>query len=295
MPYISICIPAFNAIKFLPETLAAVQKQTLNDWELIVVEDGSDDGTQKFVQEFSLSTKNPVKYIRHDCNKGLPSTRNRGIAAAEGEYIALLDADDLWDPHHLEYLSTLAQRSAVMVHSVSVLFSESIEKPIQKRIPVAGVPIIESLYDGRTIIQPSSVLIHHKILQQIGPFDERFRNGLGEDIDYWLRIASAGFPIQCNGKETCFYRKHLNALSHQSAKLTEGTARVRLKHINAPVFTPQTRKKIASDYFAAAARMQLRGEPRHAKILYWESIKLVPARLDRLLLLILSWIFSKIR
>ena len=80
-PLISICIPAFRAERFLAETLASVRAQTFTDWELIVTEDGSRDRTEEIVRAFAASVAQPVRYTRHDPNRGLPAIGNALPAA----------------------------------------------------------------------------------------------------------------------------------------------------------------------------------------------------------------------
>src|SRR5688572_7380498 len=106
-PLISICIPAFHAENFLPAALESVRAQRFTDWELIVTEDGSRDSTEEIVREFARTVSQPVRYDRHEQNLGRPATRNTGIAAATAEWIALLDADDVWTTGHLEAAAAL--------------------------------------------------------------------------------------------------------------------------------------------------------------------------------------------
>src|SRR5688500_1011009 len=102
VPRISICIPAYKAERYFEATLASVRAQTFSDWELIVVEDGSRDRTEEIVQDFGRQGQQPVRYFRHDQNQGLSATRNTGFAQARADVLALLDADDLWRPEHLQ-------------------------------------------------------------------------------------------------------------------------------------------------------------------------------------------------
>src|SRR5687767_8608489 len=101
MPLISICIPSYKADKYLGAALASVKEQTLTDWEVIVTEDGSKDRAEEIVKEFAATVTQTVVYQRHEVNRGLPATRNTSIAAARGEFIAFLDADDKWVAGHL--------------------------------------------------------------------------------------------------------------------------------------------------------------------------------------------------
>src|SRR5262245_29166396 len=102
-PVVSIVIPAYKADHYLPDALQSVRNQTFKDWELIVVEDGTRDNTEKLVRDFAETVlPRRVTYLRHDKNQGLPATRNAAIQAAKGEFIALLDHDDIWNDNHLE-------------------------------------------------------------------------------------------------------------------------------------------------------------------------------------------------
>ena len=100
MPKVSVVIPAYNAEKFIAETIQSVLNQTFQDFEVIVVNDGSQDKTPEIVQEFCNQDQR-VQLI-NKANSGVSDTRNLGMSLAKGEYIALLDADDLWMPTYLE-------------------------------------------------------------------------------------------------------------------------------------------------------------------------------------------------
>jgi glycosyltransferase involved in cell wall biosynthesis len=98
MPKVTIIIPAYNAMKYLPETLESVQEQTLTDFEVLIINDGSSDG---IVEWASQITDLRVRLISQE-NQGTAVARNTGIVESQGEYIAFLDADDIWEPTKLE-------------------------------------------------------------------------------------------------------------------------------------------------------------------------------------------------
>ena len=101
MPLVSIILPTFNRAPFLPEAFASIDAQTFNDWECVVVDDGSTDNTEAIVRAWTPSVTQGVKYVKQE-NKGAYGARNTGLNHATGEYIAFFDSDDLWLPHHLE-------------------------------------------------------------------------------------------------------------------------------------------------------------------------------------------------
>ncbi len=101
MPIVSIILPTYNREKFLPEAFAAIASQTFTDWELIIVDDGSTDGTRELVPQLTADFPQPVRYIYQE-NQGAYGARNTGLDHATGKYIAFYDSDDLWLPHHLK-------------------------------------------------------------------------------------------------------------------------------------------------------------------------------------------------
>jgi len=290
---LSICIPAYNAAKFLPETLESVAAQTCSDWELVVVDDGSTDATISIVEEFSQRLRQPVRLIRHEENRGLPASRNSAYAAAKGDYIALLDSDDLWTPEHLEGLVRKADSRVVMVHSSSLLFQEHPQNVTMKREAPAGGTVLENLFAGDYIIQPSSVMLHRQVVERVGLVRGFDASGLGEDIDYWIRVARSPFPIEWNRAETCLYRKHATAMSGKSAILTEATGRVRLSHLDAPARSLAWRRRIAAGFLAAAGKMNFRNNPSRAAELYSQAWRLRPDYVQRLVFAFLAKIRSR--
>src|SRR4028119_1857024 len=98
MPKVSVIIPAYNAMAYLPETLESVINQTFTDFEVLIINDGSPDGIVEWASEIKDSR---VKLISQE-NQGLSGARNTGIWSSQGEYLAFLDADDIWEPTKLE-------------------------------------------------------------------------------------------------------------------------------------------------------------------------------------------------
>ena len=265
MPKVSICIPAYKAAAYLPEALGSVRTQTFTDWELIVTEDGSDDGTKSLVEAFAQTVSQPVVYQRHPENRGLPATRNTGIAAARAEYLALLDADDYWDARHLEtLLSVLSATGADLAHSGSILFDSATGRHLETRAPGGETQgrFPQSLFLGDYIIQPSSIALRREMWKLVGGFDESFR--YVEDREMWLRLARAGAHFRFTGENTCHYRKHGDALSTHAADMAIAGARVFEKHLDWTAIPAAIRRQSACDAWIASARILQRTEPRRA-------------------------------
>ena len=272
MPLVSICIPAYHAEKYLAETLESVRGQTFAEWELIVVEDGSKDGTEALVNAFAQSVPQPVRYLRHEVNQGLPATRNTGIAASWGDFIALLDSDDCWLPEHLEIaVAKMCETGADLVHSGSILFESATGRELEIRAPspaaIERVPL--SFFLGEYLIQPSSVLLRKSLWERAGGFDPAFRHV--EDAEMWMRCARSGGRFLYTGRNTCRYRKHNAALSAQSAEMALASARALQKQIDWEAIPKTVRRNVISGAWMAAARILRRGKPRLAAECAWQA------------------------
>ena len=284
---VSICIPAYNARTYLPQALESVRAQTFSDWELIVTEDGSDDGTDGLVAEFAKSVSQAVRFHRHEKNKGLPATRNSGISGALGEYVALLDADDYWATEHLaDLMAKLAETGADVVHSGSILFDSDSGQTLEVRAPTAKAvrdfPV--SLFVADYIIQPASVVLSKALWTRVGGFNESFR--YVEDREMWLRCARVGARFVFTGRDTCYYRKHATALSTHAAEMAIAGARVFEQHLDWTEIPEELRVRSAVETWVAGARILQRTEPRRASKLLLRAQRISP-RLTRLL-----WVFA---
>ena len=265
-PFISICVPAYRAESYLAETLASVRALTFPDWELIVTVDGSRDSTEKIVQDFAATVSQGVRYTRHDANRGLPATRNTGLSAARGQWLALLDADDVWRSDHLERCLAVAPASGpALVFGGSSIFDTTTGQEIERREPPNG-PIdglTGALFDGQLIIQPAAAMFNRAAYSLVGGFDSRFP--ICNDFDYWLRCGRAGVSFFYNGALTLRYRKHPGAMSRKSAALIAESAEVLLVNSRGfPGRKPADARRAARRRFLNAARITRSAEPAAA-------------------------------
>jgi glycosyltransferase involved in cell wall biosynthesis len=267
---ISICIPAFNAGRYLSATLAAVRGQAHPGWELIVTEDGSTESVEALVLDFAQTVSQRVVYQRHEANRGLPATRNTGIAAAGSEWIALLDSDDLWARDHLADLASCARQKprADFVHSGSVLFDSESGRQLEIRAPSPAAlgDYPRSLYLGHYVVQPSSVLIKKELWARVGGFNPAYR--YVEDREMWLRCARAGAVFAYTGRNTCLYRKHAAALTTHAGPMALASAEALQQHLDWNVTAPEIRRKITAEAWISAGRIALRAAPRAARLYF---------------------------
>ena len=200
-PLFSIIIPVFNREKFIEKSVKSVISQTYDNWELIVIDDASNDGTTKILERIK---DKKIKIIRNEKNIERSATRNRGIKLAKGEYICFLDSDDYYLPNHL---SNLNNRIINSVQKVAVYATNCIKiTPLGKHyIDLKRDPKFSSVEQViRHHIPCISVAIHRRILNRY-QFDEYMF--INEDVDLFARIA-VDYPILYIPERTVVWRIH---------------------------------------------------------------------------------------
>ena len=181
---ISVIIPTFNRRKNLNRTINSVLNQTFQPFEIIVVDDGSTDGTKEWIPYYYPN----IKYI-YQSNAGVSAARNKGINIAKGDWLAFLDSDDEWFPKKLEKQRKVLNENpdGVFCHTNEIWIKNGIRINQGKRHQKFGGNIFE-LCLNFCLISPSSVVLNKSILKEVGVFDEKMP--ICEDYDLWLRITS---------------------------------------------------------------------------------------------------------
>jgi glycosyltransferase involved in cell wall biosynthesis len=221
MPRVTVLVTCYNHLAFLKEALASVRAQTFQDYEILAVDDGSSDGTRDFLAEQNLRT------LFNETNLGTYGSLNAGIAAANGQWIAILNDDDLWAPTKLEEQMKLAEKYP-FVHTSGTFIDDA-------GVRIEGAPLgfpFPHLPSGSVLPQlvtrnqviVSSVLVRKDAVLEAGGFDPSFY-GYG-DWHLWLRLARRhefGFvdlPLT-------HYRVHANQASRDNRKMEAESLRVR--------------------------------------------------------------------
>ena len=220
-PKISVIIPTYNRKHTLKRAIQSVHLQSLPPFEIIVVDDGSNDGTKEWVRQ-----KYPnVKYIYQE-NSGVSSARNKGIKIARGDWIALLDSDDEWLPNKLnKQIDKIKSNLDVKIlHSNEIWIRNGLRVNQMKKHKKQGGYIFERCL-SLCCISPSSVLFKKNILDKVGLFDESLP--VCEDYDMWLKICSSEEVLFTQDKLTYKYGGHKDQLS----KSYWGMDRFRIKSI----------------------------------------------------------------
>ncbi|MBW4641974.1 MAG: glycosyltransferase [Goleter apudmare HA4340-LM2] len=220
MPKTSVIIPAYNAEKTIAETIESVQKQTFSDFELIVINDGSKDRTVEIVETIQDERLQIFSYE----NGGVPVARNRGISYATGEFIAFLDADDLWTADKLELqLMALEQNPKAGVAYSWTCFMDVDEqgKPLSflpsPKYAFSG-HVYEKLLVSDFIHNGSNTLIRRQALESTGGFDPACPGCA--DWDYWLRLSTRWYFVVMP-KHQILYRRTPGAMSSNIEKMKE--------------------------------------------------------------------------
>jgi len=187
MPKVSVIIPAYKAITYLPETMEDVLSQTFDNFEVIVVNDGSTDETEQWVSQIADSR---VKLISQE-NRGLAGARNTGINHARGKFIAFLDADDLWEPTKLEkQVRILEENSEVgLVYTWVAYIDEQGKSTGRVFKNQAEGDVWKELIEHNIVECGSVAMVRRYCFETCGVFDRNLGSFV-EDWDMWLRIAS---------------------------------------------------------------------------------------------------------
>jgi len=182
-PKVSVIIPTYNRRELVQEAIDSVLAQTYTDYEIIVVDDGSTDGTREALQE---RYGDRIRYVWQE-NQGESAARNRGIEMARGEYIAFLDSDDVWLPEKLSKQVNLLDYSPEvgLVCCYEHKVNES-GKPLPGLEKDCQNITFQNLCLRNLVGSTSTVVIRKQILTQVGEFDDSIR--YGEDWDLWLRV-----------------------------------------------------------------------------------------------------------
>ena len=240
-PLVSVVIPAYNAEAFIEATLTSVLKQTYQQLEILVVDDGSNDRTPELVGAISKLDRRVV--LLQQANSGVAAARNLGIRQAKGEFIAPLDADDIWYPQNLEKqvdCIVAAGDQVGLVYSWSIDIDEDSQPTGRVRACRIEGNVYTTLLLHNFIANASSVLIRKACLDQVGGYDTALKQQQGqggEDWDLYLRIAEH-YEFRVVPEFLVSYRKLPSSMSTDSRQMAHSLAliwqKIRQQHPHIP-------------------------------------------------------------
>lgn len=262
---ISVITPAYNAEKYLAETVRSVQAQTHTAWELIIVNDGSRDGTGPLAD--ALAAADPRIRVVHQVNAGVAAARNRGFAMSAdlAEYALFLDNDDVLEPDALDRLvAVLAANPAALAAYGLARFIDGEGKPTrleeaessgrrrrsvrQGRLidhPLTDAVSFSMLVHQNMIITPGMVLIRRPVLYTVGLFDGAVSST--NDWDMWMRIVRQG-AILFTDAVVLSYRLHDSNASGSGQHMRAAEMRLRVKTFQDPALSPEQRRAVLDGF-----------------------------------------------
>ena len=218
-PTISVILPVYNGEKTVGATIRSVLEQQFDDFELLIIDDGSTDQTPDVLKVFS----DPRIAVHSFENKGLAASRNRGIRLAAGEFVAFIDADDLWTADKLtDQLNALRSKTdAGLAYSLTDCIDID-GKRIGPASHVAHDGHVYSRLMARNFVDSgSNPLVRREVFDAVGGFDERLE--AAEDWDFYLRVAHR-YPFICLPKAQILYRIHGQTMSANSLRQQQASA-----------------------------------------------------------------------
>jgi len=263
---ISVIIPTYNRKKTLARAIQSVINQSLSPFEILIIDDGSNDGTEEWVKENFQN----IKYIYQN-NHGVSSARNIGIENAYGDWVAFLDSDDEWLPNKLfEQVKSIQSNPKIkFFHTNEIWIRNGVRVNQMKKHKKYGGYIFEKCLDICRV-SPSSVLIQKEVFDNIGIFDESLR--VCEDYDLWLRITSK-YPVVFLDIPLIYkYGGHADQLS----KVNDGIESYRIQSLEKIIksgFLSNEQKVMAINALVNKMKIYSKGLKKRKKLAAFQDIK----------------------
>jgi glycosyltransferase involved in cell wall biosynthesis len=279
---ISVLIAAYRAAPFLPAALACVTAQTHPDWELIVVEDGSRDGTEQLVGAFAA--QHPSRRVVYDNlgeNRGVAAARNRLFSLAQGDAVAFLDADDEWQSTHLADLAGVlgnGQGVALAISGIELWDGDN-HRTLGNYLPAERcLAEPRFMLFQQSFIQTSScVALPLATVKRTGWIDENLK--IGEDRDYWFRCFATEGALGCTRKITCRYTKHAGSSMTKTLRVASDTVAFYRKYAADSSLPASLRRRLLADALVTHARLVRQTDRRLARQSVREAVRLWPRAL----------------
>jgi glycosyltransferase involved in cell wall biosynthesis len=262
-PSISAVVAAYQAERWIGEALESILSQTRPPDEVVVVDDGSTDGTAHELRRFGKK----VRIIRQS-NRGCPAAFNTAFRAARCDFVAMCGSDDIWRPCKLEW-----QAEAIQAHSdADVLFGHAVligqREGEYCRPPSIGLldsaALRDALYRECVLCAPS-VVIRRSLFERLGPFLEDFG---ADDYEYWFRCLRAGAHFYYDPRPLLSWRQHEDNLTQQTAWMDHCSRQVRIWYA-----ADVSDRAIADDHFRTGRKLVDEGHPRKARQAFHDSLR----------------------
>ncbi len=210
-PQVSVVIPVWNGERYLKQAIESILAQDFTDLELVIVDDGSTDGSAEIAAGFA---RDPRLRILTQGNAGVVAARNTGLRAARAELVAFLDSDDIAQPDRLskQVAYLLAHPEVAVVGSHITYFDDNHGQLRTQEFPTGSMHVAKALEAGNPLAQPA-VMLHKSMAMAVGGYRDAFKFG-AEDYDLWLRLGEK-HPLDNLPEALTRYRIHPESLTHR--------------------------------------------------------------------------------
>lgn len=269
-PFISVVIPTYNRLELLKQTVDSVRGQTFRDFEIVVVDDGSTDGTREWLQE-----QTDLRCLTQP-NSGIATSRNNGAAAARGRWFAFLDHDDLWAREKLQIQADFIEDNpdVALVAARHVRLGKKYSTP-PRPTWIKG-DLLEKVF-SESFIHTSSVVIKREVFEKIGGFPARYR--FADEFDVWLKIAR-DYAIAFVDLPLVFIRFYEANTSHDRIGVRTDTFDILMKNYDPERIARPIFLRTLSDHDISFGRACLKaGDMAEALKWFRSSIDRTPFRL----------------
>jgi glycosyltransferase involved in cell wall biosynthesis len=267
MPTVDVIMPAYNAARFLPMAIESVMAQTFEDWRILLVDDGSTDNTAEVVVPFVERLGPKLRYIRQQ-NSGVSAARNHAIRNSSAEFLAMLDADDVWLPNRLfESLKCFEKRpqaglSYGLISRITPA-GEIIDTFGGNDSRYADGHIAPHIYMRRVDLPCATVMLRKSCIDEVGMFDETLE--ATEDRDLWLRIAFR-YEVAVTSNVVAYYRTSPDSLTTDPERMLKAQMRFIEKHYGAPGCGVWARRTVLSNIYRQRAETFANRDQRVAAV-----------------------------
>lgn len=233
---ISIIVPIYNTEAYLAETIESVLAQTYSDWELLLIDDGSSDGSS-FICKKYMDQDRRISY-HFKSNGGQASARNLGIEKSNGNWIAFLDADDIWLPEKLaNQLKDIDEKQPDFLYGMGYYYYPEKDEQLESYDWITGErsgdEFFQILYKS-CAVNTNTVLVKKSLFDLVGLFNEDPIMRGTEDWDLWLRIAQKVDKVYGSSNRDVYYRIHGGGIHHQHIRMLTGKAAIYAQYDNDP-------------------------------------------------------------
>jgi glycosyltransferase involved in cell wall biosynthesis len=221
MAAVSVIMPAYNVAPYIGAAIESVRAQTLADWELLIADDDSTDNTVAVAETYAAIDPR-IRLIRRRENGGISAARNSALGESTGEFLAILDSDDVWEPRYLQAQLNIFARypgTDIVTGNAWYLGGPRHGLPARPWPDSRPQPTLGEILGDEECMFIMSV-VRRRVFASIGGFDERLRSN--EDFDFWARAALSGFQFRRNDEALGRYRRRDDSVSADRLRMLDG-------------------------------------------------------------------------